>query len=895
MIKCPIDFFQDNLIFNQDKSCWAVFKLNGYDYDFLSTESKISVLYKMARMLSGVMSEAQVLIIPVVQDMKQHFMNLKQHLNKNDVLYQTALDQLDKTYDYLKSTVQENGAVNDYRTYLVIKLQDSAEFESILRIKEMYEFFVKDPKNAIEVLMNTDTKDILKTKVDKYMRMSDRWFFKQNQRIRMQKADGAEIQWLIRRMAYRGLNKLVKLFYSNPKTEEPWKPKSRMKRVGREIVVKPNKKDIVRLFSGAIRSRNRILSVDTDCGRSYQTFLAITKLPDVFEYPDTEWIYMLQQYNVQAEICLHIKVTEHRDGVRKLELKRREFNSQLEHIGEANADIPEDLLEGKEYLDVMEQELKSSKAPLLNTSITICLASNNKSELENKVSKIRNAYEDMNFGIERPVSDQLDLYCQFIPSVGQIVRDFVMPLTPITLASGVIGASHQLGDDVGPYIGTTGIEEKQVFLDIGRACLLNKSASAIFLGNLGVGKSFNTNLLIYLTVIFGGYGLIFDPKGERSHWKDELHVLDGLITTVTLSSSPEFAGKLDPYNVYREDLDLANELAINMLTELFEIKSTSNEYVAILEAVKHIEEGKGSPSMLKLAEKLDSFNTQDELYGEAKMLARKIRLQKEAGMARLLFGDGTEEAISLENRLNILQIQNLKLPSPTAKKEDYSAEEKLSTVLMMVLSHFAKKFALVKRPVFKICLFDESWMLGKTQEGVKLYDFLTRMGRSLFTGCIFNSHSVLDIPTEGIKNTLSYKFCFQTTNENEANRMIEFLGLENTPELHETLKNLGNGQCLFQDLDGHVGVLQFDAVFQDIIDVFSTTPTTDTDEEDEKQNMIEQEVTLEESVKNMEESVSGTQEDLDELAKLFEEPDIKKIEEEMQQPENIDIYEREVI
>ena len=368
-----------------------------------------------------------------------------------------------------------------------------------------------------------------------------------------------------------------------------------------------------------------------------------------------------------------------------------------------------------------------------------------------------------------------------------------------------------------------------------------------------------------------------------------------MITTVTLSSSPEFAGKLDPYNVYREDLDLANELAINMLTELFEIKSTSNEYVAILEAVKHIEEGKGSPSMLKLAEKLDSFNTQDELYGEAKMLARKIRLQKEAGMARLLFGDGTEEAISLENRLNILQIQNLKLPSPTAKKEDYSAEEKLSTVLMMVLSHFAKKFALVKRPVFKICLFDESWMLGKTQEGVKLYDFLTRMGRSLFTGCIFNSHSVLDIPTEGIKNTLSYKFCFQTTNENEANRMIEFLGLENTPELHETLKNLGNGQCLFQDLDGHVGVLQFDAVFQDIIDVFSTTPTTDTDEEDEKQNMIEQEVTLEESVKNMEESVSGTQEDLDELAKLFEEPDIKKIEEEMQQPENIDIYEREVI
>ena len=92
-----------------------------------------------------------------------------------------------------------------------------------------------------------------------------------------------------------------------------------------------------------------------------------------------------------------------------------------------------------------------------------------------------------------------------------------MPLTPVTLASGIIGATHELGDHVGPYIGTTGAEGKQVFLDLGRACLLNKSASATFYGNLGVGKSFNANLLLFLTVLYGGYGLIFDPKGERSH------------------------------------------------------------------------------------------------------------------------------------------------------------------------------------------------------------------------------------------------------------------------------------------------------------------------------------------------------------------------------------------
>jgi hypothetical protein len=167
------------------------------------------------------------------------------------------------------------------------------------------------------------------------------------------------------------------------------------------------------------------------------------------------------------------------------------------------------------------------------------------------------------------------------------------------------------------------------------------------------------------------------------------------------------------------------------------------------------------------------------------------------------------------------------LPSPDTKKEDYTSEETLSTVLMMVISHIAKEFAQVKRPVFKGILFDESWALGKTVEGAKLYDYLARMGRSLFTGCIFNGHSVLDIPSEGIKNTITYKFCFQTGNDKEAERMLEYLNLELTEDNKNIIKNLKNAQCLFQDLSGHVGILNFDAVFQDIIDVFNTTPTTE--------------------------------------------------------------------
>lgn len=838
MISCPIDYFESNLIFNQDKSCWAMFKLVGYDYDFMSTEGKISMLYKVARMLSGIMSEAQILVIPVTQNMKHRFQDMKANLNKDDVLYDTAQGLIDKTYEYLKSAVQDNGSVNDYNTYIVVKLQESTEFEMLLRAKELYEFFIKAPRNAIEVLLGTDAKDILQQKIDKYRRLAEKWFFQQNQKIRMVKADVEEVQWLIRRMPLRGLGKSVKL-YTNKNSA--WSPKAQERNLGKEKIISPDKLDIVRLFGGKIKSKNRVVTVDTNVGKSYQTFFVITKMPDEFDYPDNEWLYVLQQSNLQAEICINIKVTEHRESVRKLEIKRREINSQIEHVAGSDSDIPDELFEGKEYLNTMEEEVKSSKAPILNTSIAICLAANSLKALEEKADSVYNLYDCMMFEIERPVCDQLNLYYQFIPSVSTIVKDFVMPLTPVTLASGGIGATHQLGDNIGPYVGTTGIEEKQVFLQMGRACLLNRSASAVFLGNLGVGKSFNANLLMYLNIIFGGYGLIFDPKGERTHWKDELRVLNGLITIVTLSNSENDKGKLDPYNVYKGkgEIDMANELATNILTELFDIKPNSKAYIAVLEAVKNIEEGPGNPSMAKLADKLNSFDKKDDLYQEAKMLAREIRLQQKAGMAKLLFGDGTESAISIDNRLNILQIQNLKLPGHETEKDKYTTEEKLSTVIMMVLSHFAKKFALVKRPVFKQVLFDEAWMLGRTEEGVKLYDFLSRMGRSLYTGCIFNIHSVLDIPTEGIRNTITYKFCFRSDNDKEIDRMIELLGLENSQELHNRFKSLGSGECIFQDLDGHVGVLKFDAVFQDIIDVFSTTPKTTVEEEKIEINLEE--------------------------------------------------------
>lgn len=834
MYRCPIDYFENNLIFNADKSCWAVYRLKGFDYDYLSVEGKIEILNQITRVFYNIMSEAQILILPIQHDTKEHYKHLREKISKSDPLHRVALDQMDKTEEYLESVVKLNGAVNDYRTYFLVKLEQSSDYEVIGKWKEIFEYFLKDPLNAVNVHMALDTKDILQSKVKAFKKMANNWLANNKHKLKMDKANTQEVQWLFRRMAYRGLNKSVQLFYSNTK-KDTWVPKSEVIEVEKEKIIRPLGKDIVNLFQGTIRRGKRCIEVETEEGTSYQSFLTIVNIPEVSDFPGQEWIYMLQQWNAQAEVCIHIKVMDFQAGLKKLDGKKREMTSQIEHIREARAKVPEDVLEAQFYAEEMEKEIKDSRSPILQTSVSICIASDTRDELERKCALIRDAYRDMNFVVERPLADQVKMFFQFIPSVSSTIKDFVIPITPRTLAAGIIGATHELGDHEGPYIGTTGIEQKCVFLYLALASLMNKSPAATFYGELGVGKSFNANVLLHLNVVYGGYGLIFDPKGERSHWETDLKHLKGLITTVTVGSNQEDEGTLDAYRIY-SNIDEANALAISIITELFKIHPSADEYTALLEATSRIEEGEESPSMMKLVRILKSFDKTDFLYKVADNLSRKIELQKRNGMARLLIGDGAGKSINLDNRLTIIQIQNLKMPSPNTNKEDYSTEETLSVVIMMVLGQFAKKFALMKRPTFKIVLFDESWMLGKTKEGAQLYEFIARQGRSLFTGAIFNGHSVRDLPNEGVRNAITYKFCFKTTSSEEVKLTLDYLDLEYTPQNIETLKNLRNGECLFQDLDGHVGRLKFDAVFGDIIAVFSTTPK---EGKEEKQDVAE--------------------------------------------------------
>ena len=61
--------------------------------------------------------------------------------------------------------------------------------------------------------------------------------------------------------------------------------------------------------------------------------------------------------------------------------------------------------------------------------------------------------------------------------------------------------------------------------------------------------------------------------------------------------------------------------------------------------------------------------------------------------------------------------------------------------------------------------------------------------------------------------------------DQEVTDVMALLGIENSPEHRAALRTLGNGQCLFRDLDGRTARIAVDLISQELLAWLDTNPT----------------------------------------------------------------------
>jgi hypothetical protein len=826
-IEFPIKYFEGNLVFSQDGSCWAYYQLAGYNYDFLADDEKDYIFTKIKAFFWQINLDTHMLVVPNFQSIQEKHERFKKKLT--GPLKEAAAKHTDDAAIQLERMLGKEGT--EYRFYLGVKLPKPENMKNkksfFQDLKEAWKEFI----GRVNEAAGLDAPEIIEEEMERYRKAERRVFTKVYSRLKADPVTEEDIQWLIRRNWYRSIGKAPIMKNWSPAYTVNYKEYEE----GEVTVRRPLYHDVLRLSEGLVDdSPKRSLIVkqmhEGEEVEGHVAFLPVANVPYEMQFPGEEWMYVIQNLEFPVEISVRTETLENRKALSAIRNKQKELKDQDRHARETGNDTGLNVIEGRMEAQELEAYLQKSRMPLVKTSIILAVSATDEDELKRRCDTVKDMYQDMMFQIEQPYGDQWLAFNEFLPGAKRYIKDYIHFMEPAAVAGGMFGATKQLGDGEGFFIGTTGILDQPVYIMPNRAAqgirgTKTNALSAAFLGSLGGGKSFSSNLITYLSVLSGGKALVIDPKGERGNWKEDLYDLGNQVNIISLSTKVEDKGRLDPFSIH-DDIKEAETLALDILTFLTGVRlDDSQRFPKLTQAVRVVAEGE-KPCLSKVVQEL--LNSEDEA---ARQLGQHIRSFSELSFAQLLFGDGdTHSAISLETALNVLQIQNLELPAPNTPQEKYNLSEMLSVAMMLPISSFALKFIHSNRSIFKVVLLDEAWAVLNTSQGSHLATRLVRAGRAMNAGIYFVTQNANDLLDEKMKNNIGMKFAFRSTDPNEIENVLSLLNLKNTEYNASTLRELQNGQCLFQDISGRVGVVSINALFKDLFDAFDTRPTAKEEE-----------------------------------------------------------------
>ena len=806
----PIKYIDNNLVWNKDNEVFAYYELIPYNYSFLSAEQKF-IVHDSFRQLIAQSREGKIHALQVATESSIRSMQEQSKKLVTGKLKEVAYQKIDEQTEALVSMIGDNQV--DYRFFLGFKLMVTEEQLNLKNIKKSAWLTFKEFLHEVNHTLMNDFVSMPNDEINRYMKMEKLLENKISRRFKVRRLEINDFGYLMEHLYGRDGIAYEDYDYQLPK-----------KNYKKETLIKYY--DLIRPTRCVIEESQRYLRLEHEDKESYVSYFTVNAIVGELDFPSSEIFYFQQQqFTFPVDTSMNVEIVENRKALTTVRNKKKELKDFDNHAYQAGSETSSNVVDALDSVDELETDLDQSKESMYKLSYVIRVSAPDLDELKRRCDEVKDFYDDLNVKLVRPAGDMLGLHSEFLPASKRYINDYVQYVKSDFLAGLGFGATQQLGETTGIYMGYSVDTGRNVYLQPSLASqgvkgtVTNALASA-FVGSLGGGKSFCNNLLVYYAVLFGGQALLLDPKSERGNWKETLPEIAHEINIVNLTSDKDNAGLLDPFVIMKNVKD-AESLAIDILTFLTGISSRDGEKFPVLrKAVRSVTQS-DSRGLLHV---IDELRREDTPI--SRNIADHIDSFTDYDFAHLLFSDGTvENAISLDNQLNIIQVADLVLPDKDTTFEEYTTIELLSVSMLIVISTFALDFIHSDRSIFKIVDLDEAWAFLNVAQGETLSNKLVRAGRAMQAGVYFVTQSSGDVAKESLKNNIGLKFAFRSTDINEIKQTLEFFGIDKDDENNQKrLRDLENGQCLLQDLYGRVGVVQIHPVFEELLHAFDTRP-----------------------------------------------------------------------
>ena len=806
----PIKYIDNNLVWNKDNEVFAYYELIPYNYSFLSAEQKF-IVHDSFRQLIAQSREGKIHALQIATESSIRSMQEQSKKLVTGKLKEVAYQKIDEQTEALVSMIGDNQV--DYRFFLGFKLMVTEEQLNLKNIKKSAWLTFTEFLHEVNHTLMNDFVSMPNDEINRYMKMEKLLENKISRRFKVRRLEINDFGYLMEHLYGRDGIAYEDYEYQLPK-----------KKLNKETLIKYY--DLIRPTRCVIEESQRYLRLEHEDKESYVSYFTVNAIVGELEFPSSEIFYFQQQqFTFPVDTSMNVEIVENRKALTTVRNKKKELKDLDNHAYQAGSETSSNVVDALDSVDELETDLDQSKESMYKLSYVIRMSAPDLDELKRRCDEVKDFYDDLNVKLVRPAGDMLGLHSEFLPASKRYINDYVQYVKSDFLAGLGFGATQQLGETTGIYMGYSVDTGRNVYLQPSLASqgvkgtVTNALASA-FVGSLGGGKSFCNNLLVYYSVLFGGQAVILDPKSERGNWKETLPEIAHEINIVNLTSDKDNVGLLDPFVIMKNVKD-AESLAIDILTFLTGISSRDGEKFPVLrKAVRSVTQS-DSRGLLHV---IDELRREDTPI--SRNIADHIDSFADYDFAHLLFSDGTvENAISLDNQLNIIQVPDLVLPDKDTTFEEYTTIELLSVSMLIVISTFALDFIHSDRSIFKIVDLDEAWAFLNVAQGETLSNKLVRAGRAMQAGVYFVTQSSGDVSKESLKNNIGLKFAFRSTDINEIKQTLEFFGIDKDDENNQKrLRDLENGQCLLQDLYGRVGVVQIHPVFEELLHAFDTRP-----------------------------------------------------------------------
>ena len=806
----PIKYLENNLVFNTEGECFAYYELIPYNYSFLSPEQKLQVQDSFRQLIAQNRDGK----IHALQLATQSSIRETQERSKALVtgrLKEVAYAKIDEQTEALTSMIGEHQV--DYRYFLGFKLLLTEQEVSLKNISQNLTTAFADFFNDVNHKLMGDFISMSNAEVERFAKMEHLLENKISRRFKIRKLEKNDFGYILEHL--HGQDDISYEEY------EYYLPTKKLKR---ETLIK--RYDLLKPTRCLITENQRYLKIENEDNTAYVAYFTINSIVGELAFPSSEiFYYQQQQFTFPIDTSMNVEIVANKKALTTIRNKKKELKDLDSHAYESDNETGSNVVDALDSVSELEDNLDASKESMYKLSYVIRVSAPDLEELKKRCDEIRDFYDDLSVKLVRPFGDMLGLHSEFIPASKRYINDYIQYVTSDFLSSLGFGATQMLGESEGIYIGYNLDTGRNVYLiphlasQGVKGSITNALASA-FIGSLGGGKSFSNNMILYYAVLFGGQAVIVDPKAERGNWKETLPEIAHEINIVNLTSDDKNKGLLDPYVILKRSKD-SESLAIDILTFLTGISSRDGDKFPVLRrAIRKVTKSKKRGLLCVI----DELRKEDSPISNG--IAEHIESFTDYDFAHLLFSDGTvTNSISLEKQLNIIQVADLVLPDSETSFTDYTTMELLSVAMLIVISTFSLDFIHTDRSIFKIVDLDEAWSFLQVAQGKTLSMKLVRAGRAMNAGVYFVTQQSDDLLDEKMKNNIGLKFAFRSTDINEIKKTLTFFGVDSEDETNQKrLRDLENGQCLFSDLYGRVGVMQFHPIFADLLTAFDTRP-----------------------------------------------------------------------